>query len=87
MNLSKARALSPNFGVMEQQSAPTAGISDMLAPMPLPGQMRLWTMQSVAHGADLRQLFPLAHLAHSARRSTGTASTITTTAKTAAWRS
>ena len=57
MNLSKARALSPNFGVMEQQSGANGWDFRMLAPMPLPGQMRLWTMQSVAHGADYVSFF------------------------------
>jgi len=29
----------------------------MLSPMPLPGQMRLWTMQAIAHGADYVSYF------------------------------
>jgi beta-galactosidase len=38
-NLAKARSVSRVFGVME-------------SPAPRPGQMTLWTMQSIAHGAD-----------------------------------
>ena len=38
---------------MEQQSGP-GGWTDIIAqPSPKPGQMRLWTYQSVAHGADM----------------------------------
>ena len=57
MNLSRTRALSPNFGVMEQQSGANGWDFQMLAPMPLPGQMRLWTLQSVGHGADYVSYF------------------------------
>ena len=57
MHLSRTRALSPNFGVMEQQSGANGWDFTMMAPMPLPGQMRLWTMQSVAHGADFISYF------------------------------
>jgi beta-galactosidase len=51
-NLSRARSISPNFGIMEQQSGPGGWDIRMRQPMPKPGQMRLWTFQSVAHGAD-----------------------------------
>ena len=52
-NLSKVQSISPNFCVMEQQSGP-GGWTDIIAqPSPKPGQMRLWTYQSVAHGADM----------------------------------
>ncbi|MCL1795890.1 MAG: beta-galactosidase [Clostridia bacterium] len=57
MNLSHARALSPNFGVMEQQSGANGWDFRMLAPMPKPGQMRMWTLQSLAHGADFVSYF------------------------------
>ena len=57
MNLSYARALSPNFGVMEQQSGANGWDFRMLSPMPKPGQMRMWTMQSIAHGADYVSYF------------------------------
>lgn len=51
-NLAEARAISPNFGIMEQQSGANGWNSRMEAPTPKPGQMTLWTMQSIAHGAD-----------------------------------
>ena len=57
MELSRTRALSPNFGIMEQQSGANGWDFQMLAPMPLPGQLRLWTMQSVGHGADYISYF------------------------------
>ena len=57
MNLSRARSISPNFGVMEQQSGANGWDFRMQMPMPKPGQIRLWTMQSVAHGADYISYF------------------------------
>ena len=39
-----------NFWVMEQQSG--AGGWETMGPMPRPGQLRLWTYQAIAHGAD-----------------------------------
>ncbi len=39
-----------NFWVMEQQSG--AGGWEAMGPMPCPGQLRLWTYQAIAHGAD-----------------------------------
>jgi beta-galactosidase len=51
-NLSEARAISQNFGIMEQQSGPGGWYSRMKMPAGRPGQITLWTMQSVAHGAD-----------------------------------
>ncbi|MFC5471181.1 beta-galactosidase [Cohnella suwonensis] len=39
-----------NFWVMEQQSGPCGW--NVLADTPKPGQLRLWTYQAVAHGAD-----------------------------------
>lgn len=57
MNLSRARSISPNFGIMEQQSGANGWDFRMQMPMPKPGQIRLWTMQSVAHGADFISYF------------------------------
>ncbi|NLB91618.1 MAG: beta-galactosidase [Clostridiales bacterium] len=57
MHLSYARALSPNFGIMEQQSGANGWDFTMMAPMPKPGQMRMWTLQSIAHGADFVSYF------------------------------
>lgn len=57
LNLSRVRSISPNFCVMEQQSGANGWDYRMLSPMPKPGQMRLWTFQSIAHGADLVSYF------------------------------
>ena len=56
-NLSEVRAVSKNFGIMEQQSGANGWNTGMAAPTPKPGQMTLWTMQSVAHGADYISYF------------------------------
>ncbi|QDH22342.1 beta-galactosidase [Saccharibacillus brassicae] len=53
LNLSAVRDVSPNFCVMEQQAGPGGWVNRMKMPSPRPGQMRLWTYQSVLHGADL----------------------------------
>jgi beta-galactosidase len=51
-NLMKTRSISPVFGIMEQQSGPGGWDARMRQPAPKPGQMRLWSLQSIAHGAD-----------------------------------
>ncbi len=51
-NLAKVRAISPQFGVMEQQTGAGGWVNFHKAPTPKPGQIRLWTFQSIAHGAD-----------------------------------
>lgn len=56
-NLTLARSISPNFGIMEQQSGAGGWVNRMHQCMPAPGQMRLWTMQSIAHGADFVSYF------------------------------
>jgi beta-galactosidase len=56
-NLMKTRSISPVFGIMEQQSGPGGWDSRMKQPAPKPGQMRLWTFQSLAHGADFISYF------------------------------
>ena len=56
-NLSEVRSVCPHFGVMEQQSGANGWSSRMEAPAPKPGQLMLWTMQSVAHGADFVSFF------------------------------
>ncbi len=56
-NLANVRAFSPLFGVMEQQSGANGWVTRMAARAPLPGQMRLWTFQSIAHGADFVSYF------------------------------
>lgn len=55
--LSNVRSISPNFGIMEQQSGAGGANGSMSCPMPKPGMMRLWTMQSVAHGANYVSYF------------------------------
>lgn len=56
-NLAEVRSLSPVFGIMEQQSGANGWNTRMEAPTPRPGQLTLWTMQSIAHGADYVSYF------------------------------
>ncbi len=56
-NLAEVRAVSPVFGIMEQQSGANGWNTRMEAPTPRPGQITLWTMQSIAHGADYISYF------------------------------
>ncbi len=56
-NLAEVRAVSPIFGIMEQQSGANGWTDRMEAPTPRPGQILLWTMQSIAHGADYVSYF------------------------------
>lgn len=53
LNLSAVRDISRNFCIMEQQAGPGGWVNRMDMPSPKPGQLRLWTYQSVLHGADL----------------------------------
>ncbi|OME72072.1 beta-galactosidase [Paenibacillus odorifer] len=53
LSLSVVRSISPNFCIMEQQSGPGGWVNRMDMPSPKPGQMRLWTYQSIAHGVDM----------------------------------
>jgi beta-galactosidase len=50
--LAELRSASPEFAVMEQQSGAGGWNIDAPTPQPKPGQMTLWTMASIAHGAD-----------------------------------
>jgi len=52
-NLSLVRSISPNFAIFEQQAGPGGWVTRMEQPSPKPGQLRLWTYQSIAHGADM----------------------------------
>lgn len=56
-SLAELRAVSPTFGIMEQQSGANGWNTSMDAPTPRPGQITLWTMQSIAHGADYISYF------------------------------
>lgn len=55
--LSEVRSVEPHFGIMEQQSGANGWNTGMEAPSPKPGQISLWSMQSVAHGADYVSYF------------------------------
>ena len=57
MNLTEVRSICPHFGIMEQQSGANGWNTRMEAPAPKPGQMILWAMQSIAHGADYVSFF------------------------------
>lgn len=57
MKLSQVRSISPNFCVMEQQSGPGGWVDAMAMGTPRPGQIRLWSYQSVLHGTDLLVYF------------------------------
>lgn len=56
-NLAEVRSVSNIFGIMEQQSGANGWHTRMEAPTPRPGQLTLWTMQSIAHGADFVSYF------------------------------
>ena len=56
-NLSEVRSISEPYGIMEQQSGAGGWTTRMLMPTPRPGQIRLWTMQSIAHGAEYISFF------------------------------
>ena len=55
--LTEVRSICPHFGIMEQQSGAGSWTTRMENPTPRPGQMQLWAMQSVAHGADFVSFF------------------------------
>lgn len=56
-HLMETRSISPVFGIMEQQTGANGWNTRMEAPTPRPGQITLWTMQSIAHGADFVSFF------------------------------
>lgn len=55
--LAETRSVCPIFGIMEQQTGANGGTNRMPVPTPRPGQITLWTMQSIAHGADFISFF------------------------------
>ncbi len=57
MHLTEVRSVCPHFGIMEQQSGANGWNTRMEAPAPKPGQLFLWAMQSIAHGADYISFF------------------------------
>ena len=56
-NLTEVRSICSHFGIMEQQSGANGWTTRMEGPAPRPGQLTLWAMQSVAHGADYISFF------------------------------
>lgn len=56
-SLSMLRSISENFAVMEQQSNGGGWVNRLEQPAPKPGQMRLWTYQSIANGANMVNYF------------------------------
>jgi beta-galactosidase len=54
--LTKTRSISPNYAIMEQQAGPGGWVT-FAQSSPQPGQIRLWTYQSIAHGADMLLYF------------------------------
>lgn len=56
-NLMEVRSICPHFGIMEQQSGANGWNTKMDSPAPKPGQMMLWAMQSIMHGADYVSFF------------------------------
>ena len=56
-NLTEVRSVCPHFGIMEQQSGANGWNARLDAPAPKPGQLMLWAMQSVMHGADFVSFF------------------------------
>ncbi len=55
--LAETRSVSPHFGIMEQQTGANGWNIWPGVPNPRPGQITLWAMQSVAHGADFISFF------------------------------
>ncbi len=56
-HLTEVRSVCSHFAVMEQQTGANGWNTRMEAPAPKPCQLMLWTMQSVAHGADYVSFF------------------------------
>ena len=56
-NLMEVRSICPHFGIMEQQSGANGWNIHADSPAPKPGQMMLWAMQSIMHGADFVNFF------------------------------
>lgn len=55
--LSEVRSVNPIFGIMEQQTGANGWNILPGVPNPRPGQISLWAMQSIAHGADFISFF------------------------------
>ena len=55
--LAETRSVCPIFGIMEQQTGANGNTTFPPVPTPRPGQITLWAMQSIAHGADYISFF------------------------------
>lgn len=55
--LAEVRSISRRFGIMEQQSGASGWLTSQESTAPKPGQATLWTMQSIAHGANFISYF------------------------------
>lgn len=55
--LTEVRSINPIFGIMEQQTGANGWNIWPGVPNPRPGQIKLWTLQSIAHGADFVSYF------------------------------
>ena len=57
--LMRTRGISPVYGIMEQQAGPGGWAIERnwRPPTPKPGQIRLWSMQAIANGADFVSYF------------------------------
>ena len=56
-NQNEVRSICQHYGIMEQQSGAGGWTTRMEQPAPRPGQLTLWAMQSIAHGADFISFF------------------------------
>ena len=61
-NLMQVRSVCPHFGITEQQAGACGWVNSVQnpapkSPAPYPGQMMLWAMQSIMHGADFVEFF------------------------------
>ncbi|RCW77287.1 beta-galactosidase [Saliterribacillus persicus] len=53
LNLSTVRGFGGNFAIFEQQSGPGGWVNRLEQPAPKPGQVKLWSYQSIAHGSEM----------------------------------
>lgn len=56
-NLTEVRSICPHFGIMEMQSGANGWNTQVDTPAPKPGQISLWAMMSIMHGADYISFF------------------------------
>lgn len=56
-NLTEVRSVCPHFGIMEMQSGANGWTTQVDTPAAKPGQIALWAMMAVMHGADYISFF------------------------------